>query len=328
MQARTVAIVGIDRVGASIALALKGGAIPLNIVGYDRRRDVVNEARATIGAFDSIEQNLDTAVAGADILVLLIPLAEMPEMFAIIGDVIQPHTLVLDMATLKGPGIKLAQQYLKRGHYVGATPILGARELPDGRESLDTASADLFRSSVFCIMPSSAADPQAVDTAVKFGSLLGATPYFVDPHEYDALAQGIETLPALLSAALFGALQQSPAWRDMLRFANRSFGVTTASLDQGTDIVSMALTDRQATIRWIDAVGAELKKWRMLVDQGDSDLFELTLAEILLQRSKWLKERADNQWTEDVKTRVETPDLTQQLLGGWLSRNLKKGDEG
>lgn len=327
MQAKTVTILGMNRVGASIALALKAGPVTLNVVGYDRKREVAEQAKATVAAFDSVEWNLVNAAAQADILVLSVPLTELRETLAIIGDEIQPHTLVLDLATLKGPGVKWSQQFFSRGHYVGATPILSARVLADGRDSLDSASADLFRSSVFCIMPSAAADPQAVDTAVKFGSLLGAVPYFVDPNEYDALAQGVETLPALLAAALFSAVQQSPAWRDMLRFANTSFGVATQPLDQGTDIVPMALTDKAATLRWLDAIEGELKKWRQLVEQSDADALELAVAEIVLKRSKWLKERADNEWSEQPRTNVETPDLAEQLLGGWITRGRKKDDE-
>lgn len=328
MQAKTVTIVGMNRVGASIAMALKAAPLELNIIGYDRRRDVAEEAKNVISALDSVEWNLVNAASKADILVLLAPLSELRETLAVIGDEVQPHTLILDLATLKGPGVKWSQTYVKRGHYVGATPILSARVLADGRESLDAASADLFRSSVLCIMPSAAADPQAVDTAVKFGSLLGAVPYFIDPFEYDALAQAVETLPTLLAAALFSAVQQSPAWRDMLRFANTSFGVATQPLDQGTDIVQMALTDKAATLRWLDAVDGELKKWRSVIEQGDADLLELTLAEQLLKRSKWLKERTDNEWTEQGNARIETPDLTQQLLGGWIGRSRKKDDEG
>lgn len=327
MQTKTVTIVGMNRIGASVALALKASPLALNIIGYDRQRDVAEEAKAAVPALDSVEWNLINAVSKGDIIVLAGPLSELRETLAAIGDEVQPHALILDLSTLKGPGLKWSQQFLRRGHYVGVTPILSAEVLADGRESLDSASADLFRSSVFCIMPSAAVDPQAVDTAVKFGSLLGAVPYFVDPHEYDALAQGVETLPALLSAALFGAVQQSPAWRDMLRFANTSFGVATQPLDHGTDIVQMVMTDKAATLRWLESIEGELRKWRGLIEQGDADLLELTLAELLLKRSKWLRERSENEWTDDSRAKIETPDLTEQLLGGWITRGRKKSDE-
>lgn len=327
MQARTVTILGMNRIGASVAMALKASPVSLHIVGYDRQRDEAEKAKQQVAAFDAVEWNLINAVSQADILVLVVPLSELRETLMVIGDEVRPHTLILDFATLKSSGVKWAQQYLKQGHYIGATPILSAAVLPDGRDGLDAASADLFRNSVFCLMPPASADPQAVDTAVKFGTLLGSVPYFVDPQEYDALVQGVETLPAVLSAALFGAVQQSPAWRDMLRFANTSFGVATQPLDHGTDIVHMALSDKAATLRWLDAVDAELKKWRGIVEQGDPDLLELTLAELLLKRAKWLKERTENEWTEDPKTMVETPGLTEQLLGGWISRGRKRENE-
>ncbi len=157
--------------------------------------------------------------------------------------------LVLDLSVLKGLSQRWADQYLARGHYVGVMPVLSAPYLSDGRDELEAATADLFKNSIFCLMPSAKADPQAVDTAVNFGRLLGANPYFVDPMEYDSLVQGIETLPGLTAAALFGTLKKTTGWRDILRFANSSFALGTQSLQHGTDITSLALNDKASRPR-------------------------------------------------------------------------------
>lgn len=327
MKAQTVTIVGMGRTGVSIALALKASSAGLTIVGHDRFRELAQKAKDELGAIDRAEWNLVNAVAAADILVLDVPLAELETTLMIIGDEVQPHALVLDLAALKGRGLRWADQYLKHGHYVGVVPVLSAAFLNDGRDEAGVATADLFKNSVFCLMPSVKADPQAVDTAVTFGRLLGATPYFVDPMEYDSLAQGVETLPGLAAAALFSALQKSTGWRDMLRFANSSFALATQPLQYGTDITSLALNDKAATLRWLDAFLNELTELRRMIHEGDREAIDLTLGNLLVQREKWLKERARNEWVEGVETKVDRPSVSDQFLGGWLGGKIKKDNK-
>jgi len=324
MRAQTVTIVGMSRTGLSIALALKASGTALTIVGYDRFHELTQKAKDEIGAIDKAEWNLVNAAAGADILVLAVPLAELETNLMVIGDGLKPHALVLDLSVLKGRGLRWAEQHLQQGHYVGAVAVLSAAYLNDGRDEPEAATPDLFRGGMFCLMPSVRAEPRAVDTAVSFGRLLGATPYFVDSMEYDSLTQGVETLPGLAAAALFGTLQQSPGWRDMLRFANSSFALATQPLQNGTDITSLALNDKAATLRWLDAYLQELAELRSLIVSGDREMIDLTLGNLLIQREKWLKERIRDDWVEGVETKVDHPSMSDQLVGGWLGGKLRR----
>jgi prephenate dehydrogenase len=327
MKARTVTIVGMGRTGVSIAQALKASSAGLTVVGHDRFRELAVRAKEELGAIDRAEWNLVNAAAAADILVLAVPLVELENTLMVIGEEVQPHALVLDLSVLKSSGLRWANQYLRQGHYVGVVPVLSAAFLNDGRDEMETASADLFHNSIFCLMPSPKADPQAVETAVNFGHILGATPYFVDPMEYDSLAQGVETLPGLTAAALFGAVQKSTGWRDMLRFANSSFSLATQPLQYGTDITSLALNNKAATLRWLDAVLQELADIRRLIHEGDREVIDLTLGNLLVQRERWLKERSRNEWAEGIETKVERPSVSDQFLGGWLGGKLKKDNK-
>lgn len=328
MRAQTVTIVGMGRVGVSIARALKASGVGLTVIGHDRIRELAQDAKDKLGAVDRVEWNLVTAASAADILVLAVPLVELESTLMVIGEDVQPHALVLDLAALKAPGLRWADRYLKAGHYVGVVAVLSAAYLNDGRDEPTAATADLFRNSVFCLLPSAKADPQAVDTAVAFGRLLGASPYFIDPIEYDSLAQGIETLPGLTGAALFSAVQKSTGWRDMLRFANWPFALATQPLVQGTDLTSLALNDKAATLRWLDALLDELTAMRRLIQEGDREAIDLTLGNILIQRERWLKERAQNEWVEGAETPVDRPSMSEQLLGGWLGGKVKKDKKG
>lgn len=324
MKAQTVTIVGMGRTSVSIALALKANAPELTIVGHDRFRELAQKAKDELGAIDKAEWNLVNAAASADILVLSVPLAELQSNLMVLGNELQSHTLVLDLSVLKGLSQRWADQYLARGHYVGVMPVLSAPYLSDGRDEPEAATADLFNNSIFCLMPSAKADPQAVDTAVNFGRLLGANPYFVDPMEYDSLVQGIETLPGLAAAALFGTLTKTTGWRDILRFANSSFALGTQSLQHGTDITSLALNDKAATLRWLDALLEELADLRRLIYEADREMIDLTLGQLLIERERWIKERAQNEWVEDVEQKVKGSSVSEHFLGGWLSDRLGK----
>lgn len=327
MKAQTVTIVGMGRVGVSIGQALRAANVGLTIVGHDRARELAEDAKEKWAAVDRVEWNLLAAASAADILVLAVPLAELENTLMVIGEDVQPHALVLDVAPLKAQSLRWADKHLKNGHYVGVVPVLSAAYLNDGRDEPAAATPDLFRNSIFCLLPSAKAAPGAVDTAVNFGRLLGALPYFVDPLEYDSLAQAVETLPGLVAAALFGAVQKSTAWRDILRFANPSFAVATQPLLRGADITTMVLNDRTAVLRWLDAMLNELTLIRRLIHEGDADAIDLTLAELLVQRERWMREREANEWVEIADSRVERPSLGEQMLGGWLSDKLKPGQK-
>jgi prephenate dehydrogenase len=230
----------------------------------------------------------------------------------------------LDLPSLKGLGLKWAKKHVRRGHYVGATPVLTAASLADGRDDPLTASAELFKNSIFCLAPSPAADPQAVETAVNFGLLLGATPYFVDPLEYDSLIQGVETMPRLLAAAMFSTVSQSQGWRDILRFANAPFALATQSLQDGMDVARLALNDRAATLRWLDALINEMQTFRRQIAAGDLETLSFIMEELWQKREKWLRERAENNWVEAEVPRVEHRGLAEQMLGGWIAGRQKQ----
>ncbi len=313
MQTETVSIIGLDRVTGSIALALGATDLGLTIIGYDYDRSIVKEAKR-MELIDKGVSKVFNAAAAADILLLNIPLERQEETIKAIGDEVREHTLIMDLSGLKSPGIKWADEYLKLGHYVAASPILAAVRLTDGREGVEASRQDLFKHSVFCIMPSANADPKAVETAVNMGRLLGSQPFFLDPLEYDSFVQGLETTPGLLAVALFRAITQSTGWHDMLRFAGLDFTRATAALDN-RDLASLTFHDQSSTLRWLDAVIQELQQVRHLITDGDQERMELILEQLSIDRERWLAEREKNEWMEDTSSNMSGLSLAGQMFG-------------
>lgn len=327
MRTQTITIIGLGRLGASIGLAIKKLPLDVTIIGHDIDRDRAQKVQNEVGAVDKVAWNLINAARKADILVLVIPASELEVTLRAIGQDLQEHTLVIDLSPLKGMGVKWAKQYITQGHYVGAIPVLPPASMADGRTDVTTASADLFRNGGFGLMPSASVEPAAVETAVNFGLLLGAKPFFLDPDEYDSLVQGTETLPNLVAAAMFSAIHKATGWRDILRLAGQSFTLSTRPLANDADIALMALYNQEATLRWLDAMMAELKGIRQWVHEGDLEMFTLYLKELGDERFGWLALRERNDWDERETTDVQHRSFSERMLGGFVTGSSRKNGD-
>ncbi len=327
METQTITIIGLGRLGVSIGLAIKNSPLDVTVIGHDIDRDRAQKVQDEVGAVDKIEWNVVNAARKADILVLAIPASELEATLNAVGQDLQEHTLVIDLSPQKGVGVKWAKKYITQGHYVGAVPVLPPASMADGRTDVTTASADLFRNGGFCLVPSASVEPAAVETAVNFGLLLGATPFFLDPDEYDSLLQGTETLPNLAAAAMFSAIHKATGWRDILRLAGQSFALSTRPLENEADIAFLALHNREASLRWLDAMMDELKLMRQWVHEGDLEMFTLYLKELGDERFGWLALRERNEWDERETTDVQHRSFSERMLGGFVTGSSRKNGE-
>ncbi|MFQ5401463.1 MAG: prephenate dehydrogenase [Anaerolineae bacterium] len=319
MKAQTIVIIGLGRIGASVGLALKQAMPELVIVGHDPDPDAAAVAKDQLGAVDKSERTLAGAVKTADILILTMPVAELEGTLQAAGEHVQEHTLILDLTGMKAAGAQWAERYLRQGHYVGASLVLAADHLTDAGSGTgaDAARANLFRNSILCVMPAANADPKAVETAVNFGLIMGATPYFLDAAEFDSLVLGVETVPGLVAAAMFKAVHKAAGWRDMLRFAGLPFALATRPLSGSHDLALQALRDKAATLRWLDAVIGELTEMRAWFMEDEEEILLARLEKLEAERDRWLQERAENNWVEVELPPTDMPSLGRRFLGGF-----------
>lgn len=326
MIAKNLSIIGLGRLGASIALAVKESSFDVELIGYEESKPILREAQA-LNIVDKIEPNLRKLAENADILILAVSYDALKRIMPVIGDVLQEHCLVLDFTELKGPALKLAEEHMTEGHYIGASPVFATTWLVDGRSDVASASGDLFKKSVFCLMPSAKADPEAVETAVNFGYLIGAVPYFVDVMEYDSLQTGVQTVPGLLAAALFSSISKSTGWRDMLRFASVPFAMSTQPLSERTDLAYEAFTNKIATLRWLDSFLVELKMLRQQVYEGEEEILAATLEGLADERANWLRDRQKNDWVEGDDSDIDTSLHTSRFLGVFGQKRKKEKED-
>src|SRR6185436_2234077 len=209
---RRVAIIGLGQIGGSLGLALESAG-GWHRVGFDTRAAVGREAHAK-GAVDELAPTLEAACRGARLAVVAVPVDTDR-----VAAALPKGAALLDTGSARGGGVTVAvARAPRRVRAVGGHPIAG-----NERKGLAGASAQLFHSAPFALLPARGGVPPIVRTLVRD---IGAEPRLVTPAEHDRALARTSHLPWLVSRALAklgGAAARSrlagPGYASMTRLA-------------------------------------------------------------------------------------------------------------
>lgn len=331
-----VGILGLGRLGTSLALALKRAskANPKQtfvITGYDPSPAEALDAQRR-GALDAKTDSAEQAAAGREIVVLALPYADVREAFRVISRALRPGAVVLDFSPLAQPSQRWGREYMNAEAYlISMHAVLNPAYLFDGLDDAAHAAEDLFDKGAVLIMPTASAPKEAVELASDFTDLIGAVPRFGDPVELDAWTAAVEGMPALLGAASFFALQATDGWADAQRAGNPNFGRLTHHLadTHPDDLRDLLLHNREAMVRQVDALVDVLGALREALAANDRAALEEALIASRDAYAEWLSKRRRADWgdgPESTGKREGAADLWMSgLLGGYLTRRLRGG---
>lgn len=291
-----IAIVGLGLIGTSAGLALRRYQDKVTVIGHDRDPGVAGMAKK-LGAVDRAEWNLINAVAGADRVLLALPLAEMRDTLQAIAADLKPGCIVMDTAEVKGPVLAWARELLPDNvSFVGGHPIV-ISEKP-GQEG---ARADLFERKLFCLVADVAAQAGAVHLAADLVEALGGKPFFMDATEHDGMAAAVEHLPMVMAAVLTTIAGRSSGWSDMRKVAGGQFYTGTAlAVDSGQTAAVGLLANREHLLYWLDAFIAEISQWRRRLEAGDQERLAEDLEESLFTGRRWLADYTEGSWDREA----------------------------
>lgn len=317
-----IAIIGLGLIGGSIGLALKAAKLQnVEVVGHDSSRQALGEAKRR-GAVDRAEGALRDALKDADLVVLATPVMALRDVMSEAAPYLTEGALVTDTGSTKACVMEWARELLpSHVSFVGGHPMAGKETA-----GMQAAEATLFRNAVYPLCPSPAADPDTVKVAVWLvESVLGARPFFVDPHEHDGLVAGVSHLPIILSAALVSCTTQSPSWRELSKLAATGYrDLTRLSAGDPTMSRDICLSNRESLSRWIDACIAELQEYRRLIQEESPALGE-RFANAHDARARWM---LDFEGKDKPKAMPDLPGagerISSMFLGEWVTRRSKQ----
>ena len=338
MAQLTVAILGLDRLGVSIALRLqtyveKGGQHDFVLIGYDSREDFEKPARK-LKVFDKVERKPYTTVESADLVVMNLPYEDLLAGYELVASSLRDGVVILDTAVIKQPSLRWAAQHLSDEHHIiGFTPVTNADYMLEPQVSPEHAADDYFLESTIYLTPSVTSIREAIDLAVNFSLILGGKPHFLDPVEHDSLTTVTEEIPQLLSVAAYSAAMKHNAWADAQRLTNAPFAVLTRYLltHHPDALRDEWLANNEALVRALDQLLGTLHEVRDRLAAGDESAIEAFLIDASDDYQEWINKRHKGDWGEQQGSRMQFDNsVTGTLFGGAISKRLfgnKDGDK-
>ena len=279
-------IVGTGLIGGSFAATLKQADLVDEIVGLGRRRETMEQARA-LGLIDAIAES-PAQVAGADVVMLATPMAQMPRVLKEIAPHLGENTIVTDAGSTKCDVIAAARKALGANfaRFVPGHPIAGAES--NGPQA---ARADLFIGRNVVLCPEPETDAAAVRRVTALWQATGAQVLQMGADRHDRIFAAVSHLPHLAAFALVDELAARPDAEDFFCFAASGFRDFTRIAGSSPELWrDVALANRTALLSELATYQDKLDEIRQALDAEDAAALEKIFSRASAARRDWGRE--------------------------------------
>jgi prephenate dehydrogenase len=303
-----IAIIGLTPKSLSAGIALENANLKnTRIVGMDIRRNI-NKQVKKLKCIPEVTDSYSKAVMDSNLVIIDVPVSSMRDTLQAISSGLPKNSVVVDFCSSKSLVMNWAREILPNSrNFIGGHPLI--KSLP---ESLDDADPNIFLDSIFCLIPDPEANPESVKLVTGLAELLGSKTMFIDAIEHDSFMSAVEYLPILLSAAFVAATSKSNSWRDMHKLTTSNYTISSKLSDTDPrESEAMLLSNSEEMIRWIDAIIAELYKFRGSIYDKSDELFEY-LINSWEEHAKWEANAVD----------IRTPETTLPGQGRFIASSF------
>ncbi len=219
-------LIGCGLMGGSFALALKQAGLVNRVVGYSKSPSTTDRARQ-LGVIDVEAPSALLAVAGADIVLVAVPVSATEATLKAIKHLVTPQMLVMDVGSTKADVVQAARRALRDqvGSFVPAHPITG-REV----SGVEHADAELYSGRQVILTPTERTLTAQLQKAEEVWTALGCRVTSMSPESHDEAFAAVSHLPHLLAFSLVNSITgqaqadtflslAGPGFRDFTRIA-------------------------------------------------------------------------------------------------------------
>ncbi|MBU2289236.1 MAG: prephenate dehydrogenase/arogenate dehydrogenase family protein [Gammaproteobacteria bacterium] len=277
-------LIGCGLIGGSFALALKKAGLVKRVVGYSKSPSTTERARQ-LGVIDIAAPSALTAVSGADIVLIAVPVGASEAAFKAIRHGISGQTLVMDVGSTKLDVIEAARSGLQDqfAAFVPAHPIAG-KEV----SGVEHADATLFSGRRVIVTPVKATLRSNVQRATRVWTGIGAKVSTMTPEAHDSALAAVSHLPHLLAFAFIQSLGSHENGEQFLEFAGPGFrDFTRIAASDPAVWRDILLANRTQVSAHSQAFRQSLSEFEALMASGDGQRLEEAIAKASGSRSQW-----------------------------------------
>ena len=259
-----IAVIGLGLIGGSIATALRQQG------SYVNAFDIVSENLENgirRGVIDKSAGSIELACEGASLIVLAVPVLQMPETFRQLKSLRDISSKVItDVGSVKG---QMLESLLMDGpllaNFVPGHPIAGSE-----KHGVLNSDPTLFAQHKVILTPHEETTPEATLMVTDMWRSLGAEVSEMSPTKHDLILAQTSHLPHLLAYALIDSLSDRGDSLEIFDYAAgglRDFSRIAASdPTMWRDIFS---SNKEALLDVLDRYVAELAELREMIETDD-----------------------------------------------------------
>jgi cyclohexadieny/prephenate dehydrogenase len=264
-----VALIGLGLIASSMAHAMRRHGLAGHIAGLARSAET-RAAAAEIGFVDSVHETAAEAVAGADLVVLAVPVGAM----GAVAEEIAPHlaagATVTDVGSVKQAVIDAVGPHLPEGvHFIPGHPLAGTEH--SGPYS---GFATLFENRWWLLTPPEGSDDAAVARLRALCEGMGANVDTMDAPHHDLVLAVVSHTPHLIAYTMVGVADhlRRVSQSEVIKYSASGFrDFTRIAASDPTMWRDVFLTNKEATLDILGRFTEELFVLQRAIRMGDGD---------------------------------------------------------
>lgn len=271
-----IAILGAGLIGASIAHAAREDGAANAVSLYDANEQVRQRARALkLGdVFDTAE----TAVQGADLVVLAVPVGAMEAALISCAAALKPGAIITDTGSVKqAVAAALSKHTPAHALLIPGHPIAGTE-----RSGPDAGFATLFKGRWHILTPLPDARPEyaaGVEKLAAFWRAIGADVETMDPQRHDVVLAVTSHLPHLIAFNIVAMAEdlESVTESEVVKYSASGFrDFTRIAASDPTMWRDVFLNNRDAVLEVLGRFSEDLAALQRSIRWGEGDaLYDL-----------------------------------------------------
>ncbi|KQP17862.1 prephenate dehydrogenase/arogenate dehydrogenase family protein [Pseudorhodoferax sp. Leaf267] len=279
-----LALIGCGLMGGSFALALKRAGLVGRVVGYSRS-PASSQRALELGVIDAQAVSAEQAVAGADIVLIAVPVAATESTLASIRGQVTSDMLVMDVGSTKGDVVQAAERALgeRIGSFVPAHPITG-KEVA----GVEHADAELYQGRHVILTPLATTQAAQLQSAREAWAAVGGKLVHMAPDAHDTTFAAVSHLPHLLAFAMVQGIAAQPGGEKILALGGPGFRdftrIAAADPTMWRDIFLANKTELLAQLRWHQQA---LQAMEQSILHDDGPTLERQIAQASSIRARW-----------------------------------------
>ena len=264
-----VALIGLGLIASSMAHAMKKSGLASHIAGH-AKTEASRAAALEIGFCDSVHATAAEAVAGADLIVLAVPVGAMGVVAAEIAPHLKAGATLTDVGSVKQAVVEAVAPHVPKGvHFIPGHPLAGTEH--SGPHS---GFATLFQNRWCLLVPTEGVPSDATTRLRRLWEGMGAHVDVMDAAHHDLVLAVTSHTPHLIAYTMVGVADHlaQVTESEIIKYSAAGFrDFTRIAASDPTMWRDVFLTNKDATLDILGRFTEELFVLQRAIRMGDGE---------------------------------------------------------